>query len=287
MNEETNRIWKPKTELGRKVFEKELKDIDEILNKGQTILESEIVDNLLTLESDLLLIGQSKGKFGGGQRRIFRQTQKKTREGNKPKFTTMAVVGDKNGHLGIGYGKSKETVPAREKAKRKAKLNIFKIRRGCGSWQCSCNEPHSIPFSVEGKCGSVKIKLIPAPKGKGLCIENECAKVLSLAGIKDVWSKTEGQTKNKINLILACELALKKLLEMKIQTKHLEELSIMDGSVKKDEPEVLQDITEEKSAVNTTDKKEAETKNTESKSKSKEKTKEKTDDKKSKKNKND
>ena len=46
-------------------------DIDEILDNGGVILEPEIVDSLLTVESDLLLIGQSKGKFGGGQRRIF------------------------------------------------------------------------------------------------------------------------------------------------------------------------------------------------------------------------
>ena len=82
---------------------------------------TEIVDILLpNLETDLLLIGQSKGKFGGGQRRVFRQTQKKTREGNKPKFSTIAIAGNKDGYVGIGYGKSKETVPAREKAFRSA-----------------------------------------------------------------------------------------------------------------------------------------------------------------------
>ena len=92
-------IWKPKTDIGQKVMDKEIKDIDEIINSGKTILEPQIVDTLLEVESELLLIGQSKGKFGGGQRRVFRQTQKKTREGNKPSFTTMVVVGDKNGHI--------------------------------------------------------------------------------------------------------------------------------------------------------------------------------------------
>ena len=57
-------------------------------------------------------------------------------------------MGNKNGVIGVGYGKSKETVPAREKAFRNAKLNIFKIRRGCGSWECMCGEPHSIPFMI-------------------------------------------------------------------------------------------------------------------------------------------
>ena len=74
--------WQPKTELGRKVRNKEITNIDEILDKGLRVLEPEIVDTLLNLSSELILVGQSKGKFGGGQRRVFRQTQKKTMEGN-------------------------------------------------------------------------------------------------------------------------------------------------------------------------------------------------------------
>ena len=109
------------------------------------------------LKNDLLLIGQSKGKFGGGARRIFKQTQKKTPEGNKPSFACAAVVGNEDGYVGVGSGKSKDTVPAREKAIRRAKLNLFKIRRGCGSWECNCKTHHSIPFETEGKCGSVSI----------------------------------------------------------------------------------------------------------------------------------
>jgi len=208
--------WKPRTGIGVKVKNKEILNIDEIIDFGRPILEPEICETLLpNTEVELLLIGQSKGKFGGGQRRVFRQTQKKTMEGNKPKFSTLAVIGDKAGHIGIGYGKSKETVPAREKAIRKAKMNIFKIPRGCGSWQCTCNEQHSIPFTVNGKCGSAEIKLMPAPKGKGLCVESEIAKILKLAGIQDIWSKTQGQTKNRINLIYATEQALKKLSSTK------------------------------------------------------------------------
>ena len=160
--------WKPKTSLGMKVKNEEITDIDYVLDNRLKILEREIVDVLMpNLVTDLLLVGQSKGKFGGGQRRVFRQTQKKTREGNKPKFGTFAIVGNENGYVGIGYGKSKETVPAREKATRNAKQNIIKIRRGCGSWQCGCKQPHSVPFAVEGKYGSVKIRLIPAPRGTG------------------------------------------------------------------------------------------------------------------------
>ena len=224
--------WQPKTSIGKKCKIGEIKNIDEILDKGMKILEPEIVDMLVSnLEIDLLLIGQSKGKFGGGQRRIFKQTQKKTQEGNKPKFATCAVVGNKNGFIGIGFGKAKETVPAREKAIRDAKLNLIKIRRGCGSWQCSCNESHSIPFKLKGKCGSVEIELMPAPKGTGLCIEKECAKILSLAGIKDVWSKTKGQTGTKLNLIYACIGALKKSELIKVQDRYKKELKIIEGAI--------------------------------------------------------
>jgi len=230
--------WNPKTSIGKKVKSGEITKIDEILDNGLKILEPEIVDSLLpNLKTELLLIGQSKGKFGGGQRRVFRQTQKKTREGNKPNFATYAVVGNGNGYVGIGYGKSRETVPAREKALRNAKLNIIKIRRGCGSWQCSCGDSHSIPFNVEGKCGSSIIRIMPAPKGKGLCIEKECQKILEMAGIKDVWSKTKGQTKVRTNLIPACFKALKQLSSTRIQQRHYKDLGIIEGAIKKEEIE--------------------------------------------------
>lgn len=221
--------WIPKTEVGKKVKAGEITDIDDVLNSGKRLLEAEVVDVLLPdLESDLLLIGQSKGKFGGGQRRVFRQTQKKTKEGNKPSFATFAVVGDHKGHVGIGYGKSKETVPAREKAFRRAKLNITKIRRGCGSWQCRCKDSHSIPFKVEGKCGSVQVKLMPAPKGTGLCAGSETAKILKMAGVSDVWCKTAGKTTSRVNLVIAVIDALNNLVSTKIKSKHIEELNIMD-----------------------------------------------------------
>jgi len=228
--------WQPKTELGRKVKSGEIKNVDEILDNGMKIMEPEIVDMLVPdLETDLLLVGQSKGKFGGGQRRIFKQTQKKTREGNKPRFATVAVVGNHNGIIGIGYGKSKETVPAREKAIRNAKLNIMKIRRGCGSWECSCGKAHTIPFEISGKCGSVKLKLMPSPKGTGLCIEKECQKILNLAGIKDIWSKSFGRT--KINLIYACVDALTSLTKTKIKNDYYDTLGIVEGQIKEEENE--------------------------------------------------
>ena len=73
---------------------------------------------------------------------------------------------------------------------------------------------------------------MPAPKGTGLKVEKECQKILKLAGIKDVWSRTEGQTRSKLNLLYACFDALKKLIQFKINQKSVETLSIVEGSIK-------------------------------------------------------
>jgi len=202
--------WVPRTKLGKDVKAKRIKNIDDILENKQKILEEQIVDALLNLKSDLIFIGQSKGKFGGGKRRAWKQTQRKTKEGNIPTFSTLAVIGDENGHVGIGFGRAKETLPARDKAIRKAKLGVIKVERGCASFDCACDEPHTIPFKVEGKSGSVKIVLIPAPQGTGLVVASELKKVLNLAGIKDIYSKTFGSIRTTTNLVRACIDALKK-----------------------------------------------------------------------------
>jgi len=217
-------------------------DINDILDQGERVLEPQIIDLLVpNLESELLLVGQSKGKFGGGQRRVFKQTQKKTAEGNRPKFSTVVVVGNKNGYVGIGYGKSKETVPAREKAIRAAKLNLIKIRRGTGSWEDSSNEPHSIPFAVEGKSGSVKIKLLPAPLGTGLCAHTEIQKILRLAGIENIWSRTIGKKNTTMNLIKACDMALRNLMKM----KYNDTMKVVEGIYEKNIEKEFEELAPE------------------------------------------
>lgn len=208
--EEIVSAWKPKTKLGKEVKEGKIKNIDEILDNKRKILEGEIVDSLINIKSDLISIGQAKGKFGGGKRRAWRQTQRKTKEGNIPTFSTLAVVGDENGHVGIGSGEAKETLPARDKAIRKAKLNIMRVGRACAAFDCACSEPHTVPFKVTGKAGSVRVTLIPAPQGTGLVVANELKKILKPAGIKDVYSKTFGKKRTTFNLVKACMDALKK-----------------------------------------------------------------------------
>jgi small subunit ribosomal protein S5 len=211
-------VWTPKTELGKQVKSGEITSLDQILLSGRKILEPEIIDFLLPdLETDLILIGQSKGKFGGGKRRALRQTQKKTKQGNKMTFTALAVVGNRNGYLGVGVGKSKETRPATEKATKDAKINISLIGRGCGSWECGCGEPHSLPFNIESRASSVRVKMMPAPKGTGLVVQDELKKLMTLAGIKDVWSKNTGQTRKRINHVIATFEALKETSKIRVK----------------------------------------------------------------------
>lgn len=206
--EELIASWVPKTKLGLEVKSGKVKSLDEILESNRKILEPQIVDKLVQLKIDLIAQGQAKGKFGGGKRRAWRQTQRITKEGGVLTFSAMAVVGDENGHVGVGKGRAGETLPARDKATRKAKLNIIKISRSCAAFDCNCSEKHTVPFEVSGKSGSVRVTLIPAPQGTGLVCANELKKVLKLAGIKDIYSRTTGKVRTTFNLVKACMDAL-------------------------------------------------------------------------------
>lgn len=204
--------WIPKTELGRQVLEGKVTDIEEIFKSGKKIIESEIVDRLVpNLKNELILIGGRTGKGGGVQRIPVRITAKMTKSGRRFNYSSFVVVGNEDGFVGIGRGGSSETRIAVEKAIRRAKMNLIKIKRGCGSWECGCGTEHSIPFKVEGKSGSVRVILTPAPKGVGLVADNESKKILRLAGIKDIWIESFGNTSARINLISAIFDALKKI----------------------------------------------------------------------------
>jgi small subunit ribosomal protein S5 len=204
--------WIPKTSIGKKVFSGEITDIDEILKSGKKIYESEIVDKLVpNLKNEIILIGGRTGKGGGIQRIPVKITAKMHRSGRR--FTTSAfvVVGNEDGLVGIGKGAALEARDAIAKANQRAKVNIIRIKRGCGSWECGCDTGHSIPFKTKGKSGSVKVVLSPAPKGIGIVTDDESKKILRLAGIKDVWIKTFGNTSTRMNLITAIYDALKKM----------------------------------------------------------------------------
>lgn len=222
--------WVPKTELGRKVMNGEITSLEEIFVKGYRIMEPEIVDILLpNLKNEVFLIGGSSGKGGGIKRVPVRRTTRMHKSGRRHKISIMVAVGNENGWVGIGLGtgpmgKQREVY---EKALKDAKKNIIPILRGCGSWECRCGEQHSIPVTVTGKCGSVRVKLMPAPRGLGLCAPDEIKKLLRLAGIQDIWMKSRGDTRTRINFVRAVFDALKSLYRYKLPERFKEHSGII------------------------------------------------------------
>jgi small subunit ribosomal protein S5 len=204
--------WVPKTNIGKQVFSGQITSIDEVLDLGLPIREAEIVDKLVPeIKNEIILIGGRTGKGGGIQRIPIKITAKMHRSGRRLASSAFAVVGNENGLVGVGKGNAIEARDAIGKAIQRAKMNISRIRMGCGSWECECGTEHSIPLKTVGKSGSVRVELLPAPKGVGLVAENEAKKILRLAGIKDVWVRTSGNTSARINLVSAIFDALKKL----------------------------------------------------------------------------
>jgi small subunit ribosomal protein S5 len=208
--------WLPRTELGREVVAGKYKDIKEVLAHGKIILEPQIVDYLVPdLAEELIQIGGTPGKGGGIRRTPTRMTARMHKSGRRFKLTSVVVVGNGDGIIGIGKATSNEHRTAIEKALHQAKLNVISVRRGCGSWECNCGGSHSIPFKTKGKMGSVVIELHPTPMGVGIVADKESKKILKLAGVKDVRATTFGQTCTRINLALAMFEALKNLSKTK------------------------------------------------------------------------
>jgi len=187
--------WIPKTRLGKLVAKGEITSMSDALKTGYPLKEVEIVDMLLPEMEDQVL--------------DVNMVQRMTDSGRRTKFRVVVAVGNKDGFVGIGVAKDKEVGMAIRKAVENAKLNIIEVKRGCGSWECGCGMPHSLPFRVEGKSGSVRVLLKPAPRGVGLAVGNVAKVVLGLAGIKDVWGITKGETRTTINYAKAVYNALK------------------------------------------------------------------------------
>jgi small subunit ribosomal protein S5 len=213
--------WIPRTELGKQVMAGEI-TLDQIFLQGRKISEPEIVDKLIpNLQNDIIFIGGSPGKGGGIKRTPTRRTARMHRSGRRYRVQAMIVVGNGDGYLGMGVAGAIEHRDAIDKATEAAKLNMIPVKRGCGSWECACRGNHSVPFEVQGKAGSVRVVLMPAPKGIGLCINDEAKKVLRLAGIRDVWSKCFGESKTRNNYVLAMFDAFKRMNKMKIEAKEV------------------------------------------------------------------
>jgi small subunit ribosomal protein S5 len=194
------------------VQEGQISNIDEIFDKGLPIMELEIIDKLLPdLKEEVMDVNL---------------VQRMHKSGRKVNFRVIVAVGNKNGYVGLGQGKAKEVGPAIRKAVDNAKFNVIKVRRGCGDWGCVCGREHTVPFKVEGKSGSVRVTLIPAPGGVGLAVGDVGKTILGLAGIDDVWSQTKGQTQTTINFASAIFEALKQLSMVKAPTKDLKKLGV-------------------------------------------------------------
>ncbi|OYT60121.1 MAG: 30S ribosomal protein S5 [Desulfurococcales archaeon ex4484_217_1] len=187
--------WQPRTKVGRMVKEGKIVSLDEVFESNLRITEPEIVDYLMPdLKHEVIDIGI---------------VQKQTDAGEITRFKAIVVIGNMDGYVGIGAGKARQLRFAIQKAIQDAKLKIIPVKRGCGSWECRCGEPHSLPFTVRGKSGSVEVILKPAPKGTGLVIGDIGKKVLKYAGIKDIWSRTRGETRTSYNFAMAVYNALK------------------------------------------------------------------------------
>ena len=200
--QETNPLddWVPKTKLGRLVKEGHINSIQEILQSNYRIREPEIVDALFPdLRQEVVDVTLVQRQSDSGQQKSFRIT---------------VIVGNGQGVLGIGVGKAPEFVPSVRAAEARAKLNITMFRRGCGSWECRCHDPHSIPFQVDGSSGSVSVTLRPAPKGTGLVTADVGKIVLRIAGLHDVWSITKGRSRTSSNFAKAFVDALTQTFRM-------------------------------------------------------------------------
>lgn len=187
--------WTPRTKMGKLVQEGKITSLEEIFLQGQRVLEPEIIDVLLpNLQQKVLGVGL---------------VQKQTDAGERSRFKAVVAVGDSEGYVGVGLGKAKQVRTAISKATAQAKLAVVPIRRGCGSWECGCKLPHSLPFKIQGKCGSVAVEMHPGPRGLGLVGGEVVKTLLGLAGIKDCWTRTFGSTNTLTSMAYAVYDALK------------------------------------------------------------------------------
>jgi len=205
-------LWQPRTSIGRAVKEKQITEISQILRQGIPIKETEVVDALVpNLEEDILGVGM---------------VQRMHKSGRRVKFRVVAVVGNKDGVVGVGHGSTKEVSSSIRKAVDAAKLNIIEVARGCGSWECGCGRPHSVPFKVNGKSGSVGVVIKPAPRGLGLAAAEVPRIILRMAGVKDAWTRSDGQTRATLNFAFATLDALKQTTRIALREQFKEHVHI-------------------------------------------------------------
>ena len=185
--------WQPVTKLGRLVKYGKVQSLEEIFKFSIPIKESQIIDYFL----------QDKLKEEVMQ---LKPVQKMTRAGQRTRFKAVVLVGDCSGHVGLGQKCHKEVQGAIKGAITDAKLNIAPVRKGY--WGNKIGNPHTVPCKVTGKGGSVRIRLIPGPRGSGIVGQPKTKKVLQFAGIQDCYTSSRGCTKITANCLKATFAAL-------------------------------------------------------------------------------
>lgn len=116
-------------------------------------------------------------------------------------LTALVVVGDKNGHVGIGMGKSQEVPTAVNKAVTEAKKNMFRV---------SLTPEKTLPHEIIGEYGAGKVLIKPATPGTGVIAGSAARAIMELAGVTDVFAKSLG-TDNVMNIVKATADGLKKI----------------------------------------------------------------------------
>jgi len=186
--------WVPVTKLGRLVKAGKIESMEHIFLHSLALKEAEIVDHFLPeLEDEVMKI---------------MPVQKQTTAGQRTRFKAFIAVGDKNGHIGLGVKTSSEVANAIKGAITLAKLSVVPVRRGY--WGSRAGLPHTVANKLQGKCGSVRVRLIPAPRGTGLVAAPATKKMLFLAGVKDCYTSSRGHTRTMGNFIKAIFSAMKK-----------------------------------------------------------------------------
>ena len=131
--------------------------------------------------------------------KVFRSA-KVVKGGRRFSFASLVVVGDRNGTVGIGYGKANEVPPAVEKAIKDAKKNLHNIALVAGT----------LPHKIVGKCRATSITMVPASPGTGVIAGSSARAVLEYAGVRNVLTKINGSTSAK-NVVKAVMNGLLKL----------------------------------------------------------------------------
>jgi len=173
-----------------------IKKIEDIFLFSMPIKESSIVDHFF------------KGEELKDEVMKIMPVQKQTSAGQRTRFKAFVIVGDKAGHIGLGVKCAKEVAHAIKGGIIAAKMSLIPVRRGF--WGDRIGDVHTVPAKTHGKCGSVSVRIIPAPRGTGIVAAPAPKKVIEFAGITDAYTSASGHTACKGNFVKATFAALKK-----------------------------------------------------------------------------